>query len=682
MKRILLSYLLTIGTIVLAQKEFKCGQNFANDYLFSIDKTAKKRFDELIKSANESSQNSNLFKTTSNSYTIPVVFHILHLGGQENISDAQVNNAVAILNRDFRKQNADTTNIITQFKSLAADCNIEFRLATLDENGVCTNGITHHYTTATDWTNNFSNYIYTWDHTKYLNVYVVRTMQNGAAGYTYLPGVAPAPQDAIVILHDYVGSIGTSNTFTSRALTHEVGHWFNLQHVWGSTNQPGVACGDDGVSDTPITKGHYNCSLGSAVCTSGVVENVQNYMEYAYCSNMYTQGQKTRMQNCISIGTAGRNNLSTTMNLIATGVINPNNTCAPKAEFISTAVSCIGNSVNFTDYSYNAPITNWLWSSPLASNTSSSQNGTLNFTNSGLASIKLKVSNTFGADSITKQTLVVLPGLNSGTINLTQGFETTFPDNNWIATLPQYGSGFISNTTTAATGSNCVWVNNFYDTPNGPVSFYTPMYNLQSVSAPILSFKYAYAQQNAGNDDMLRVSVSINCGATWTQLYSDTGSLLNTTSTYYTNAYVSPYSGEWKTEALSLAGYTGNQEVAFKFEFTPSTSSPGNNIFIDDINISNSVNTKEIKSEIMNFSVFPNPIKDVLTIKLENSVLSNNMDDKLTFQVLNGLGQILLEENGTTKSSVINLSNFSNGIYFLKVSSIQGVYKTIKIIKE
>ena len=192
---------------------------------------------------------------------------------------------------------------------------------------MCTNGITRHYTTKTDWAPSFSNYIYTWDPSKYLNIYVVRTMQSGAAGYTYLPGTASAPADAIVVLHNYVGSMGTSNGFASRTLTHETGHWFNLQHVWGSTNSPNVACGDDGVSDTPVTKGHNSCNLNSAVCSPGIVENTQNYMEYAYCSRMFTQGQKNRMHNCIIGGIAGRNNLSSNANLIATGVLFPNNNC-------------------------------------------------------------------------------------------------------------------------------------------------------------------------------------------------------------------------------------------------------------------------------------------------------------------------------------------------------------------
>lgn len=678
MKKLSLYYLLLIGSFANAQNEFKCGQQMAYEYLFNQDKTAKQRFDKLIKSANDQTLNSSQLKSVVSTYTIPVVFHILHLGGAENISDFQINDAMVILNRDFAKKNADTTSIIAQYKPIAADCQIEFKLATLDENGMCTNGITRHYTTKTDWTPSFSNYVYTWDPTKYLNVYVVRTMQSGAAGYTYLPGTASAAADAIVVLHSYLGSMGTSNTFASRTLTHETGHWFNLQHVWGSTNSPNVACGDDGVTDTPVTKGHTSCNLNSAVCTSGIVENVQNYMEYAYCSRMFTQGQKSRMHNAIIGGIAGRDNLSTNANLLATGVIIPSGVCAPKAEFISNPVTCIGANFSFIDFSYNGTVTNWLWSSPTAANTSTLQNGVLSFTNSGITTVKLKVSNAMGEDSITKSNLIVLAGPNSGTINILEGFESgSFPDNKWIATIPQYGSGFKTNTVTAATGANCVWVNNYYDNPNGAVSFYSPMFNLQNIiNTPQLTFKYAYTQQVATNNDGLKVFVSTDCGTTWTQLYSKSGTQLNTTGTLSASAYLNPQASEWVTESINLLPYVGNQNVAFKFEFTPFASAPGNNIFIDDINISGIVSIKENNIVLNNVKVYPNPTEGIINVELELLDAKN-----VNIQVLNSLGQILMNESLSQQNSSLNLKHLSTGIYFLKINSANG-NGVIKIIKE
>lgn len=112
-----------------------------------------------------------------------------------------------------------------------------------------------------------------------------------AQRHTYYPG-ASSNVDGVLCLSSYIGSIGTSSVGRSRVMTHEIGHSLNLSHVWGDTNEPGVACGDDNVSDTPETKGWTSCTLNGSVCNPPIVENVQNYMEYSYCDVMFTEGQK------------------------------------------------------------------------------------------------------------------------------------------------------------------------------------------------------------------------------------------------------------------------------------------------------------------------------------------------------------------------------------------------------
>lgn len=651
--------------------QFKCGNNFAQEKLFQIDPSARARFKQIISAADNTTSRS----LTATSFTIPVVFHVLHTGGSENITDAQLIDAIAILNRDFRKQNADTTNIVAQFKNLAADCAIQFSLATIDPNGNCTNGITRHYDLKTDWTVDASDYIYTWPPSKYLNVYIVRSMPNGAAGYTYLPGTVSAAMDAVVILHNYVGSIGTSNPFTSRALTHEVGHWFNLQHVWGSTNNPGVACGDDGVSDTPLTKGHSYCNLTSGSnCTPGVVENIQNYMEYSYCSNMYTMGQKTRMHNCLNSPTAGRMNISSNSNLIATGVINPLAGCAPRAQFIANAnVTCVGNSASFTDYSYNAQVTSWKWSSPNASNTSTLQNGSLTFTASGITQVKLVASNSNGSDSISKQVIIVLAGANTATAGVTQGFETgVFPDDKWIASVPAFGSSFVQTSNAAASGTNCAWINNYFDNPNGPVALYSPAYDLSGMTAAQLSFNYAYAQQAATNNDQLRVYVSADCGANWSPVYAKNGGQLSTTSSPVTQDFV-PVQSEWKSVAADIQTVAGNQRVYLKFEFTPDANGAGNNFFIDNINITNVSGVKE-NSALASLVVFPNPFSDFFSIT-NNSVISS-------VKIYDVCGREVMSKTQLSSNELrIETSELGKGIYFAEVKS-GAALKMIKLVKE
>ena len=676
MKNYFIAFGMLFSGAFLAQSNQNCGFNVAYEKLFEKNPQAR----DLFKQATQSNYNKISNNTSASNFTIPVVFHILHKGGSENISDAQIFDAITILNRDYRKLNADTANIVTQFKPIAADCNINFVLASLDPNGKCTNGITRHYDLKTNWTLDQEDYIYTWNPSKYLNIYVVRSMQGGGiAGYTYLPGGVPQTMDAVVALHSFVGSIGTSNAYNSRVLSHEVGHWLNLQHVWGSGNNPGVACGDDGVGDTPLTKGHSQCNLGNAIiCTPAVTENIQNYMEYAYCSNMFTQGQKARMHVVLNNGPAGRENLSANANLIATGVVNPTFTCPPTAQFINaTSVTCVGGSLPFVDWSYNAPVTNWEWSSNLSPAISTAQNGTLSFNNSGLAFIKLKVSNGFGSDSSIKQVVTVLPAsTGSGNINVSQGFETAFPDNNWFISIPNYGSAFQQTTSASASGSVSAWINNYYDNPNGPVLIYSPSFNLVSAVTAQLSFKYAYAQQSLSNADRFKVYVSINCGSSWNVLYDVAGTPLSTTGAPVGGSFI-PNTLQWKTENIDLLGYSNMPSVYFKFEFTPDVNGSGNNFYLDDINLSSVVGLNEFKNELKKVNVFPNPFTDEV-------IVDNNGNEGINSIKVYDVSSRLLKEIDLheVKGRIVlkEAADLNKGIYFLELKS-ENNSRTLKLIK-
>lgn len=202
---------------------------------------------------------------------IPVVFHIIHLNGPENISDEQIYNQMEILNRDYRKLNADTIVVVDGLDTLIADIKLEFRLATKDFLGNCTNGIERIRSIETIVGDNGSK-LNQWPRERYLNVWTVGSMENGVAGYSQYPSSVidefMAKADGVIIRHNYIGNIGTGSENNSRALTHEIGHWLDLSHPWGSTNDPGVECGDDAVDDTPVTEGFNSCVLKDFSCSS------------------------------------------------------------------------------------------------------------------------------------------------------------------------------------------------------------------------------------------------------------------------------------------------------------------------------------------------------------------------------------------------------------------------------
>jgi PKD repeat protein len=630
-------------------------------------------------------------------YIIPVVFHILHQYGTENISDAQVYDAVSILNEDYRKLNADISNVVPAFQSIAADAEIEFRLATKDPNGNCTNGIVRHVDANTNWPNSSSAYAYTgtgagkWNPTKYLNVYVVKSISSGAAGYTYLPGTWSSgnAQDAIVILNSYVGSIGTGNPNTSRALTHEVGHWFNLAHVWGSTNQPGVSCGNDGVTDTPVTKGYYSqCPLSAcSICSSTVEENVQNYMEYSYCSNMFTAGQKTRMRNALGLNTVGRSNLWSTTNLSNTGVNPVNGVCAPVADFDwSTDYACTNANVTFSDLSWNGQPTSWNWSFPGGTpSTSTDSFPVIQYASPGVYSASLTVSNAAGSNTVSKSSIITI--FNS-TASYQSGWQESFetsaiPNSDW--TVKNNGGVTWTRTSNAAvTGTYSMYLQNTSNTGTSIDDAISPGFNIAALGSPTLSFKVAHAQKNSGQLDNLKMYVSTNCGQTWVLKYNKTGSSLQTLGTgVYQSTAFTPTSSQWRTENININNILFYSNVMLKFTFICDSSGAGNNIYIDDINLNGT--TTGIGSEIdntINFFVAPNPSNGQAFVNfsiVEKSKVSVFVTDMLGRKIEDvGTADF---ETGDYRLNVGEKAHYSAGIYFVNLRIGEKFYSTKMLIE-
>jgi len=285
-------------TSAQASSEPFCGQHSLTQALYHSHPGLQQQvlLHEQALSAGASSK-----KTTSNPIVIPVVVHVLHQYGYENISDASIRASIDRFSTDFLMQNADTAQVVHEFQAVRASANIEFRLAKLDPNGNCTNGITRTVTSLTNLADDNSKIIQ-WDPHKYFNIWVVKSLNtSGIAAYAYNPAIAAQMQghDGMMVLAAYMDGIIISAF--RRAATHEVGHWLGLQDVWG-TGPVGVACGDDGLSDTPITMGFTSCSAsaGTSICTPGIVENRQNFMDQSYCGLMFTQDQAQLIQSTMS----------------------------------------------------------------------------------------------------------------------------------------------------------------------------------------------------------------------------------------------------------------------------------------------------------------------------------------------------------------------------------------------
>ena len=283
-------------------------------------------------------------KTRSGLIAVPVVVHIVYRNANsiENISDEQILSQLDVLNKDYRHLNEDRTNTPSVFQPLASDTEIEFKLAKRTPNGKATTGIVRYPSSRlTPWGKNDEvkmadkGGVTPWDATKYLNIYVC-AIGSGVLGYSTMPGTT-TQYDGVVIDYRYFGTKGAvvSPFDKGRTATHEIGHWLNLRHIWGDKN-----CGDDSISDTPVQEGpNYGCvSFPHKTCgnqSSG--DMFVNFMDYTddACMNMFTKGQKTRMQAIFANGGV-RNSL-----MYSDGLVVPNENCPAPTNLSISSIATV-----------------------------------------------------------------------------------------------------------------------------------------------------------------------------------------------------------------------------------------------------------------------------------------------------------------------------------------------------
>ena len=617
---------------------------------------------------------------------IPVVFHIIHNNGVENISKDQVLSALQIINNDFRKLNADASSVHPNFIGIAADSEIEFRLAKLDPNGNCTDGITRTVSALTYTAGDNVKDLIRWTYNRYLNIWVVDNIESGAAGYAYYPGNAPGNgYEGIVIQHRYVGNIGTSNgsNYSSRSLTHEIGHYMNLAHTWGNSNEVAVATNcnmDDGVSDTPNTIGtNQTCNLNQNTC--GSLDNVENYMDYSTCTKMFTNGQKTRMQSALNSSAGGRNNLWTSANLAQTGTSNGfTSVCTPQVAFSANKqMGCTGLSVTFTDQSWGADqdaTWQWNWSFPGATpSTSTQQNPTVVYNTAGTFNVSLTITTGAGSNNHSKTSYInILSPTQAGNVPYDEGVEnTTFPNHpsdnsrNWSVS-PTGAVQWSRTTQAAATGAASVRVNLRSAASGNMYNLISPSFNLSQVSSAEakVTFKVAHAMRESGSDERLRMYVSKNCGETWSVRYNKNGSQLATNGGSLVTGTFVPSASQWRTETVSLSLVAGEPHVMLRFE---ATSAQQNNLYLDDINIFGStVGIEESSLAEGGTSIFPNPVIDDAELRV-----NMNRAEMVKVEVLDLNGKLLMSKNYQLEAgeNIISIGtitqNLAQGAYVARV---------------
>ncbi|MEO6834035.1 MAG: PKD domain-containing protein [Chitinophagaceae bacterium] len=260
---------------------------------------------------------------------------------------------------------------------------------------------------------------------------------------------------------------------------------------------------------------------------------------------------------------------------------NINDNMPPTADFTTDKIDiCIGDSVHFSQL-INGGFTSLVWTFTGGSPASSTAaNPVVQYAMSGIYPVKLVATNAYGTDSITKVGYILVG--QGQTTQVAEGFEgAAFPPNNWtlkntsgsnwqLATVGGYGSS-----------SKSIYFDNFdLDAGGGHDIFRLPKMDLSNVANARLRFDLAYAPYSSGYPDSLQIKVSSDCGATWTNIYTKTGTTLATTAAYTAGLYV-PTSSQWRTDSLSLRSFVGGS-LLVSFE---NIGHFGQGLYIDNVNL-------------------------------------------------------------------------------------------------
>jgi PKD repeat protein len=636
----------------------------------AFDWTAKTKFTQSVENTiQEGVKRIQLDKSSHTHKIIPVVVHVVHLGGSENISDAQIQSQIDVLNEDFGKLPG------TPGDGNGVDTEVRFCLAKKGPNGNCTNGIVRINSSLTNhktYDRPLLKELSFWDNERYLNIYIVKTITGNVAGYSSFPG-GPADEDGVVVLHNVFGTIGTASSSMGRTGTHELGHWIGLFHTFNGGCGTDVCLDGDNVCDTPpVNTANYNCPTGVNTCANDnpdLPDLIANYMDYTSdaCKNMLTQGQKDRLQ---SVLVNIRSAIWTDTNLVFTGcdtnyVAPP--TCGAVANLVTlTNDICIGNDVSFVDVSLNNA-TSWTWYFPGGNpTTSNAQNPTVNYPGLGSYDVKLVVSDGSISDSITKPDYITVsnPGVGDP-IPYSESFESGFP-NNGLSIMNADGLGTWGLDSAASVhGNYSIKIDNYNNPCCGSIDeIIFPYFDLSSLgTTPYMKFVWAYAKSDDLYSDELIVQLSSDCGNTWSQVYYRTGNALATGPTQ-TTPFI-PTASQWKNAVINLTQYSSKQYVLLKIVNVPDG---GNNLYIDNINIGSTfAGVEEIDSQQSTWEIFPNPASNVVTIKTETKTSGN-------LRIINLVGKVVKESLFSNQEELtIDVDDFPAGIYQVKLSTSSAV---------
>jgi hypothetical protein len=563
---------------------------------------------------NQPTKNSNRAQRTQTTITIPVVVHIIHngepIGTGLNISDAQVLSQMTVLNNDFNRLNADQMNTPSLFQPVAGSFDAQFVLAKQDPNGIATSGIVRVQGSKTSWSFNDDFLLKSqsyWPAEQYLNVWV--SSITDFLGYAQfpvssLPGLTDSPierlTDGIVVNYRHFGSIdaGTfdlsSRYNKGRTLTHEMGHFFGLRHIWGDVSN--CSTSTDYVDDTPVQNNSTSGCPAHPQTSCSNTKMFQNYLDYTddACMNIFTQGQVARM-NFVAANSPRRKELPNSVgSLPPTAVAND---LGIKTVSSPTSTACSGSVVpSITIRNFG---TNLISSAQLQLKRNNSVIETKNLlltlavnaeqqidflpvslSTGSVTQFEFVVTSTNGTidnNSANDSRTVVTTTPVVATLPISESF-TSFPIG-WSVTNPDNS---ITWQLSSSGGKSSMYLKYYDYTQIGTVDrLITPLIDLTTQTNAYLIFERAYAQYPGTLGERLRVLTSEGCrfDVATTTIFDKSDEALATSSSTLC-AFV-PGAADWVTEAIPLTSFIG-KSIQLAFE---GTNGNGNNLYMSNVRV-------------------------------------------------------------------------------------------------
>jgi len=617
-----------------------------------------------------------------------------------------VEEIIEIISVYFNRLNADTINTFIFFQVNASRLNIEFRLAKIDSDANCTDGIVRVESDLTYQARDEVKATSYWPSDRYFNVWTVASIESSSGGGGTVLGYAQFP--GIGAWNTY-GVVCRADALTDRTMTHEAGHCFGLFHTFQSGCGSSCENSGDNVCDTPPSSDNtFGCNTTQNLCpndatgmgdtnninpyTTDIVDQIENYMSYDACQNMFTKGQANRMRATIE-SFSQLVNLTSISNLTATGV-DSGYSCStiPVADFsIPDEYLCTKSSSNVQNNSYNGSNLTYVWNFIDAAEVSdvNAKEPLVRWGETGVYDVTLEASNSAGTGTLTKVGEAKV--LNGTPIEpFSESFASLgFPRNDPNDPTKTWFIDGLTNdetwkkTTNASSDEGGTSLMLDIKITNGVHRLISPMIDLTQSNCDKLTFDMAYASRASGSTEKLIVKTSTNCGRAWRTsgvLYEVEGDSIAPNSPLISGDYI-PSESQWKTHEVDISGVKNESEILFMFEFETKT---GNTIYLDNINFGcNERLLSPIEERTsFNFNIFPNPSKGDANITInsfDNSNVKISITD-ITGKII-GVKEIANTNNyNTTVSSIVN-QKLNSGVYFVSVVNNNNI-KTQKIIVE